>query len=324
MTYPKVSIIVPIYKVEEFLEQCFAALDSQTYPDLEIILVDDGSPDNCGARCDEYAKGKENVRVIHQKNQGLSAARNNAVKVAEGDYIVFVDSDDFFTSDYVQYLAELVLKNDADMAIAAYKMCGPDVDYKTVNEEKNVKIMDAAETMEIMCYGHTFSSHAWAKIYKKEMLLSYPYPDGKLYEDVATTHKIVGDCERIVFGNKIVYYWVQRQGSITHMPVNEKQLYGVQATKNQLEYVKNRFPSAIPAAEFRCAAKLVDFSTKYVLNPSDKEIFKFLKSEMKQYIKSVCKNPKNTILFKIRCISLYLGYIPNYLVSHAYALLKKI
>jgi glycosyltransferase involved in cell wall biosynthesis len=324
VTYPKVSIIVPIYKVEEFLEQCFAALDSQTYPDLEIILVDDGSPDNYGARCDEYAKGKENVRVIHQENQGPAAARNDAVKIAEGEYIIFVDSDDFFTSDYVQYLVELLLQNNADMAIAAYKICAANEKFCDTNMEKSVEVLNTEEALTALCYGRKFSAQPWGKIYKKELLIDYPYPKGKYYEDVDTTYKLIGDCTRIVFGDKLVYYWIQHKGSITHMSVNEKQLYGVQATKNQLEYVKNRFPSAIPAAEFKCAAKLVDFSTKYVLNPSDKEIFKFLKSEMKQYIKSVCKNPKNTILFKIRCISLYLGYIPNYLVSHAYALLKKI
>ena len=116
----KVSVVVPIYKVEKYLRRCIDSILAQTYKNIEVILVDDESPDKCGLICDEYAKKYPFVKVIHQKNMGLSGARNSGTKVAGGDYVTFVDSDDFVTPDYVEYLLSLITLYDADVSVARF------------------------------------------------------------------------------------------------------------------------------------------------------------------------------------------------------------
>lgn len=321
---PKVSVIVPIYKAEAYLADCLASLQAQTYPNLEIILVDDGSPDGCGRMCDAFGAQNENVVVVHQENCGVAAARNHGVSAASGEYIAFVDADDRFTVDYISYLVEILLAEQGDIAVSSFRLCSPKGEMEQTYPQKELKVLSTAEALEIMCYGHKFSVQPWGKLYSKAALLANPYPLGCVYEDLDTTYKIIGASERVVYGDKIIYHWVQHEGSITHSAVTQKQLYGVTAAKHQLDYVQQNYPSAVPAAQFRCATKIVDFATRSILTGGDKQIFNGLKQEMKAFIKPVCKNKKVSTLFKLRCLAVSWGYVPAYLLSHIYAKLKKI
>ena len=318
----KVSVIVPVYKVEKYLPACLDSLSRQTYENFELILVDDGSPDSCGEMCEEYAKSHPNTRVIHQENAGLSVARNNAVKVAAGEYITFVDSDDYVSDDYVEYLVSLAEKYDADMTIGnSVKFNDGDIP-KIVLEQIADNCHTPAEALSKMCYGE-YPIFACGKLYKRTLSEKYPYPAGALYEDLATTYKIAGNSQKIAYGSKAIYYWRQRTGSITHEDISERHLYGITATKNMLEYITANYPTAIPAAQVRCVNKIIDIAYRIVMGNKNKDMFMRTHKAIIPFVKPILKNKHSSITVKLRTVCLSLGYIPFLIVSKIYSKVKK-
>ena len=186
-----VSIIIPVYKVEPYLRQCIESVLAQTHSALDIILVDDGSPDRCGEICEEYAARDSRIRVIHQENGGLSAARNTGLEVVKGNYITFVDSDDFVAENYVETLLKWIVDSGADIA------CGGFVDYHTgdkvtpVNTELKPKILSSADFLEAMLYQHTGDNAVWGKLYKKDIFKNLRFTVGILYEDLDIIYKAI-------------------------------------------------------------------------------------------------------------------------------------
>lgn len=317
----KVSVIVPVYNVEQYLDACLDSIDAQTYKDFELILVDDGSPDKCGEMCDAYAKEHPNTKVIHQENMGLSEARNQGVKIAEGEYVTFIDSDDYIAPDYVEYLLQLMEKYEADVAIANnVKFFDGQTPIITQRAEMDVSATPG-QALSKMCYGE-YSICAWGKMYKRFLVEKYPYPKGALYEDLATTYKIVGDSKKIAYGNKVVYYWRQRAGSITRENITERHFFGITATKQMLEYIEQNYPEAIPAAENRCATKIIDNAYRIVMSNKDKVMFRRTRAEIKPFVGSILKNKRSSFAVKLRTATLWLGYTPFLLISKVYSKLK--
>lgn len=306
----KVSIVVPVYKVESYLRRCLDSIVSQTYKNIEVILVDDESPDNCGQICEEYASKYPYITVLHQKNQGLSGARNSGAKIATGDYVTFIDSDDFVTNDYVEYLMDLIELYDADVSVASFIYQYDTKPMKTCREESLSQCLSPLEAIKRMNYGHGMSVTAWAKMYKKELVLRYPYPVGRIYEDVATTYKIIGDCKNVAVGNKQIYYWIQRVDSIMHSNFSEKQYDGLKSATEQLEYVKQRYPDAVNAAQFRYAAKCVELMALCFLSGAGHSEYKRLKDYAAPLIMDVCRDPNAKRSIKLRLISMRIGYFP--------------
>ena len=180
---PKISVIIPVYKVEEYLKRCVDSVIGQTLRDIEIILVDDGSPDNCPAICDEYAKKDDRVRVIHKKNGGLSDARNAGIDIAKGEFLGFVDSDDYIEADMYEYLYDLVKKENAEISMCEFFHC-----YQGKEPEKNEKISVETVDSETAIYYVLESKKASLtvanKIYKREIFGSdLRFPVGKIQED---------------------------------------------------------------------------------------------------------------------------------------------
>ena len=320
---PMISVIVPVYKVEKYLRRCVDSILAQTYTNYELILVDDGSPDQSGKICDEYAELYSFVRVIHQKNQGLSGARNSAVPVAKGSYVSFIDADDFVTEDYLEYLLQLCLRCGTDISVGGYVYQYDQHEIKMPKEESFSGFLSTEDALSQMNYGKGFSVFAWGKLYKKDLVQRYPYPAGKLYEDLATTYKIIGDTSGVAFGNKQIYYWVQRGGSIMHSGFNRKQLDGIEAAEAQLEYLQAHYPGAEQAARYRCAAKAVELIEVYFKTGKDKDIFCFLRDKMKIYSKGVLRDKKVKGSMKIRIIAALLGYNPARIVFAWHEYLKK-
>ncbi|MGI6072416.1 MAG: glycosyltransferase family 2 protein [Lachnospiraceae bacterium] len=318
---PLVSIIVAVYKVEKYLDRCVQSIISQTYKNIEVILVDDGSPDNCGKICDEYAEKYPYIHVIHQENRGLATVRNNAVNVSKGDYILFVDSDDYITSDHVDYLVNLLMENDCDISIGGfyYQYEGKDVPRRIY--QNNFDIMSAAQAIERMNYGKGYGATAWAKLMPREVVLNYPFPQGKLYyEDLDTMYKIFGDVDKVVFGDRTIYYWVQRDNSITRSEFDDKQLYGLSAANNQIEYVTNKYPQILASAQARYTAKVIELMGIALKSNMSYRNYKLLKKEFK-YVLSFLLNKNVRITQKIRCIAVLLGYVPSRIIFslHEYA-----
>ena len=173
-----VSIVVPVYNVEKYLQRCLDSIVGQTYKNIEVILVDDGSSDSSGQICEEYASKYKFLRVFHQKNQGQSASRNYGTNMAMGDLVTYIDSDDFVTPDYVEYLIYLMNRYDADIAVAGSIYQYDNKPLKICNKETISECLSPLETIRRMCYNRGTSTVVWAKIYKKHLLLQNPFPVG--------------------------------------------------------------------------------------------------------------------------------------------------
>ncbi|WP_410477473.1 glycosyltransferase family 2 protein [Paenibacillus sp. B2(2019)] len=223
---PKISIIVPVYKVEKYLKRCVDSILAQTYQDFELILVNDGTPDNCGIICDSFAAQDKRIRVIHKENGGLSSARNAGIEVAEGEYIGFVDSDDWITYDMFEYLLNLIEEYDCDVSSVSYILS---------KGEENIK----QSKIEIKCYEGNDSLHnylfegmskriadfpVWNKLYKRHLFNEIRFPEGQLYEDGATNFMLLKRARKYVKSNKISYFYFQDGASITRRGFQNKDL----------------------------------------------------------------------------------------------------
>lgn len=316
---PKISVIVPVYKVEAYLPACLDSITAQTFQDFELILVDDGSPDTCGAMCDEYAAAHPNTRVLHQTNAGLSEARNNGVKIANGEFVTFIDSDDFVAPDYLEYLLYLQEKHNADV-VAGEKMLFSDGQTPArANTAEKERYVPAGQALSEICYGK-LPIYAWAKLYRRELTEKHPYPAGQLYEDTATTYKIVGDAGHMAYGSRVIYYWRQRSGSITHDAIDQRHFFGITAAKEQLAYMEQHYPEAVPAARARCAMKTIDLAYRLVMGKTDRPLFERIRAEIQPLLPQLKADPKAGRSLKIRSTALSWGYVPYRLLSVCYYL----
>lgn len=216
---PLVSIIVPVYKVEDCLMRCIDSLCRQTLRDIEIILVDDASPDRCSVICDEYAEKDERVKVVrHKANRGLSATRNTGIKKATASYLMFVDSDDYVHEDFCRLPYECAVKNGGDMVIFRYHRFGYPFRLGLTNNKLSKYVSNGHKTrweaLDIVLNGYP---QAWNKLYKKELFQDISYPEGFLFEDMGTTHKLVWQASNIFFIQDILYYKCYHDNSITAM-----------------------------------------------------------------------------------------------------------
>ncbi len=210
-----ISVIIPVYKVEKYVERCIQSVINQTYENLQIILVDDGSPDNCGKICDEYAKKDHRIEVIHKSNGGLSDARNKGLEIAKGEYIGFVDSDDYIEADMYEVLYNLLKQYNADVSICNfYTVSQGKISIK--NADNGINEYNRIEILKEILLDRNIQSYAWNKLYKKELFDEIKYPIGKKYEDIGTTFFLLEKCNKVVVTGKSEYYYINRQDSIVN------------------------------------------------------------------------------------------------------------
>lgn len=212
---PLITVIVPCYKVEQYLPKCVDSILRQTYRNLEIILVDDGSPDRCGEICDTYAKKDSRVVVIHKANGGLSDARNVAIDQARGDWITFIDSDDFVCEDYVEVLYKLVVEYDCDCSVCPLNPFKegeePIVDHAFIHQEK----MLPQKAVEQMFYQEKFDNNAHSKLFHKRLFESgIRFPKGMIFEDLAIMYKLLLMSNGVAYTNARLYNYLLRGDSI--------------------------------------------------------------------------------------------------------------
>ena len=209
-----ISIIVPIYKVEKYLKRCIESLIHQDYQDIEIILVDDGSPDNCGIICDEYANKDTRIKVIHQKNGGLSAARNSGIDIAHGDYLMFVDSDDWVETNFCSFALKKCIETRSDIVVFGYNDVFNDRIVKRSIAPKNEKKYTTEEALKEL-HGGKILSFAWNKIYKADLFkTSIRYPKGRLFEDIGTTYLLFHQANAVYLASGATYNYQKREDSI--------------------------------------------------------------------------------------------------------------
>ena len=212
-----ISVVVPVYNVQPYLAQCVESIRSQTFCDLEIILVNDGSPDECPKLCDEYAAKDERVKVIHKANGGLSDARNVGVKAAVGEWIYFADSDDWLNGDAICKLFDFAVNNNCDAVQGNFYYAFDDrLMYRRASRrECRHGVLTRDEAMRELIINDRVKNFAWGKLYKSELIRGLAFPVGKLFEDIFWQHHVIDRVNRYGIVNEPLYFYRQRVDSIS-------------------------------------------------------------------------------------------------------------
>lgn len=240
---PLISIVIPVYKVEKYIHECVNSVISQTYKNLDIILVDDGSPDNCPKICDDYQKQDSRIRVIHKANGGLSSARNAGIKIAKGEYIAFIDSDDYVSRTYVEQMYTTLSLSGADIACVAYSSENTNMKHSIVMEYEVYTAESALKKLLLSSWG------ACAKLFRFRIFESADmmFPEGLIYEDIAVMFKICGSVAKIAFSNSVNYYYRHNPNSTTLssslFPEKYKHFY--KACSIAEDYLRENYPNLL-------------------------------------------------------------------------------
>ena len=263
----RVSVIVPIYNVEAYLSRCIDSIIGQTYPELEIILVDDGSPDKYGTICDGYAEKDSRIRVIHKKNGGLSDARNAGLDIAVGDYIYFVDSDDWIGQDAIAVLME-------QMTDTVDIVAGSSVDVREENGELcqtrysvplgTIRHLNRQEAMKDNLLG---GWAAWNKLYRRRLFDTIRFPVGRINEDEAIMLHVLAQCGHVVQVGHPTYFYYLRQNSITTASFSERKMDWLYNCKDNYEFVYHNYPNLLPEAEYRLGCAVLYLLQFMLLEP---------------------------------------------------------
>lgn len=234
-----ISVIVPVYNVEAYLERCVNSILRQSYNNLEVILVDDGSTDGSGQLCESIASNDNRVCVIHQENGGLSAARNTGIDNCHGSYICFVDSDDYVHHDYVKYLYDMCVNNDCEISICYHYITDENDYHSEVDFDSPITVYTRDEIFDAFYTDmHGSIVIAWNKMYKRECVGDIRYDVGKIHEDEGTTFKFLYNANRIAFSKEVLYYYYSREDSITGQSYSKKKLDILDAYENRLLFYK--------------------------------------------------------------------------------------
>ena len=282
----KISVIVPMYKVEKYLRKCVDSILAQTYQNLEVILVDDGSPDGCPAICDEYAKKDKRVKVIHKLNGGLSDARNAGLDIATGEYIGFVDSDDYIVPNMYEELYNAIKKYDCDLAVS---------DRMMVDEQGNVvhhgedshKAVVVKDNVESVLFDDRFAHKtvpAWNKLYARHIFDTLRYPKGRVYEDLWISLDVYRNAKKgVVLLEDRLYVYLLSNNSITRAKPTRRILQNYESSKHVLDKIdkKSSYYDAACASHFSILQHIYKMcrGNKELQN----EIFDIFKKEFKEY-----------------------------------------
>lgn len=244
-----ISVIVPIYNVEKYLQRCVDSIINQTYRNLEIILVDDGSPDNCPKMCDDYAKIDNRIKVVHKENGGLSDARNAGMKVAAGEYVSFIDSDDYISLDFYKTLLQAIIDNDSDIVECGVVKFYENGKFDEYSDDQMIKNFNTVDGLEGLINENSFHQYVWNKLYKTNIALDIPYAVGKLNEDEFWTYQIFGKAKKVTRINKTMYYYFQRGSSIMGNGYNIRRLDALEGKMNRQAYIEKNFPTLATKAK---------------------------------------------------------------------------
>ena len=255
MEQPKISIIVPIYKAEPYLRQCLDSITAQTCQNLEIILVDDGSPDGCGAICDAYGAKDSRIRVIHQPNRGVSSARNAGLAAATGEWIGWVDADDWIDADLFSYLLGNALSEQADVCVCGrYEELPHRTDRFRFPERT---LLDRQAALKALLENRNLDDALYDKLWKRQLFQGISFPTGRTYEDLATVYRLLEKAERILCLPEQKYHYRRRSGSIvgdTSLPNRMNHYLAAQA---RYEDMVRRWPEFEELLQERCMAAAV-------------------------------------------------------------------
>lgn len=263
---PLISVIVPVYNVEKYLNKCVDSIIHQTFTNLEIILVDDGSTDKSGLFCENYAALDQRIKVIHKTNGGLSDARNKGIEKATGEFITFIDSDDFIELDMIEYLYRLLCQAEADISVCQRN----EIEEGSNSTQAHLVVKDETIVGNENCMKAFFEcpgidTIACGKLYRKELFNTIRYPEGKYHEDVFTTYLLIAKCHCVVIGSQHKYNYLLRKNSISRSSFQLKHLDAIEANKIRSAFIQKNYPecsvyanAGIIYATNSCVLKLIE------------------------------------------------------------------
>ena len=250
-----VSVIIPIYNVEKYLRACVDSVIGQTYPDLQIILVDDGSTDSCGRICDEYSIIDTRIIVIHKENGGLSDARNAGLQLAEGGFVLYLDSDDYLVPTAIESLMKMQTTSNADIVLGNFFYTFPDHEMMATTWYKNDIVLDNEQAMEALIDGR-IETFAWGKLIRKEIACKHLFPKGKVFEDHFWTHFVFADAEKVALIVQPQVHYRQRDNSISYT-FDLNRLDMLDGWINRKEFLEQQYPDLLEVCYKRYAERYV-------------------------------------------------------------------
>lgn len=316
-----VSIIVPVYNVEKYLEKCLDSLIKQTYRNLQIILVDDGSGDSSGTICDRYAGQDNRIQVIHKKQSGVSAARNTGLEAATGSYLCFADSDDWIDENMIEIMYENMIKEKAQISVIGYDMVWEDGRSQKKSDENACYVWNQREAIAQWMTQKIFKGFMCDKMFAREIFAGIRFPEDRSYmEDVAIGLDLFARADKVVYSGKIGYHYLQRQGSATNSGFQERELLGIAEAEKMIRFSKEHQGLYDREAYSRLLINVYTILERIVLTGSkkDKERIPELKNVLREYkgyvkggavnrytqpfIKMVCAGVPPSITIKLRQI----------------------
>lgn len=299
-----ISVIVPVYNVEKYLDNCVESIVNQTYKDLEIILVDDGSPDNCPVMCDEWAKKDDRIKVIHKENGGVSSARNIGLDNVTGEYIGFVDSDDYLKSNMYELLIENLTATNSDISVCSTFLVDENNNIKADNIFES-QVLNQEEAVKFLSY--KMNNSLWNKLFKKDMFKGCRFDEGHTFgEDHLILLQVLKNVNRVSFISDSLYYYVQRSNSTTGSKFSKRSFDQVYMKDALYNYVKENYLYVSEYYRKLSFTARENMCRKIILSNSDEEFAKEL-DEYKKYMKkefSIVKSnlsKRETLEYKMIC-----------------------
>ena len=309
-----VSVIVAAYNVQEYIERCVTSLREQTYRNIEIILVDDGSNDNTGKLCDLYSELDNRIISLHKKNGGLSSARNYGIKKASGNYIAFVDGDDWVENDFVEVLYTNLIKEHADLSIIGYTMVWDNGKKKCNTSYQNYQVWNQHTALHELFAQEKIGCMAWQRLYKRKIFESICFPEGKLFEDVAIAVDVFRWCEKIVWCGASKYNYFQRTGSIVNSQFNIKKLYMLESCQKMIDFSYNiggEFDNETNAFYLKAAMMLMMQAYGSKRTKETENAKKNIRDAIKKHNKYILRNQYLNLTKKIILILIQYKFIPE-------------
>ncbi|NFH70319.1 glycosyltransferase [Clostridium botulinum] len=305
-----ISVIIPVYNVEKYLERCIQSVINQTYNNLEIIIVDDGSTDGSSLLCDKYSEYDSRIVVIHKENGGLSDARNEGLKIAMGKYIAFLDSDDWIDLDYYEVLYNKMINTDSQIVIVGFLYVKDNKFIKPTFYLED-KLFTSKEAIRELGKDELLTSHAWNKLFKKEVLADIQFPKGKTYEDIFIMHKIFQNAEKIAVISDFKNYYFLNKESISNTPSLKNRLDEFLAFKTRYEDLKDEYPEIKDKMAKLVCDKIANIYSKTQITKEEKKKYKSEINETRIFINNKKVVSSLGIKVKIMSISLNLFSIAN-------------
>lgn len=322
-----VSVIVPVYNTEKYLVECLDSIIHQTYKNLEIILVDDGSTDDSGRICDEYSHKDCRIKVIHKENGGQASARNVAIKSAQGEYILYVDSDDYIDDTHIQNLMSTVIDYNADFVqcemVKFWNNSAKTKNGKNSQMTCQKQIYTVTEALSEFGYQRRFMPSPWCKLIKKDLISGIEFPVGMGYEDMAVVYKIIARAHLLVYISERSYHYRQHKSSTMHTEFSDRKVDRIRIAEQFLDYIKDNYPEIIVSAYTRYSLAQLQLLMELPFGREYKDIRDKAFNNLRISRNKMLHDKIAPVKLKIMVSASYLGVVPLMFLGKLYKYLLR-